>query len=61
MSARLVSAKTLAERYGVTMKDVSKWTRCGLLPVIRITKRSARYDLEQADRATAFSPTGARP
>jgi excisionase family DNA binding protein len=44
--AKLVSAKELADYVGVHVKTLLKWVRAGVLPVIRLSKRCLRFDLE---------------
>lgn len=49
MSAKLISAKELAQRYSVSAKTVRKWARCAFLPVVRLNCRCIRFDLEKCD------------
>jgi hypothetical protein len=49
MTAKLVSAKELAVRYSVAPKTVRKWARCSVLPVVRLTARCLRFDVEKCD------------
>lgn len=45
----LVDAENLAARYGVAQKTIRKWTCDGLLPVVKISRRCARYPLADCD------------
>lgn len=45
----LVDAETLAARYGVAEKTIRKWTGEGLLPVVKLSRRCARYPLADCD------------
>jgi excisionase family DNA binding protein len=50
MKKTLVSAKELAVYLAVHVKTVLKWARAGIIPVIRLSKRCVRFDLEQCVR-----------
>ena len=50
MKKTLVSAKELASYLGVHVKTVLKWARAGAIPVIRLSKRCLRFDLEVCER-----------
>lgn len=56
--AKFVSAKELAVYLGVHVKTVLKWARSGILPVVRITKRCLRFDLEACARIVGARTTG---
>lgn len=45
----LVDAEALAARYGVALKTIRKWTGDGLLPVVKLSRRCARYPLADCD------------
>lgn len=43
MSDRLLTARELADRLGVSTETVLRWTRRGELPAIRLPGRALRY------------------
>ncbi len=45
----LVTAETLAARYGVAEKTIRKWGQDGTLPFVKISRRCCRYPLEACD------------
>jgi excisionase family DNA binding protein len=48
--AKLATAKELADYLGVHVKTVLKWARAGAIPVIRLSKRCLRFDLQACER-----------
>jgi len=40
----LVTAKTLAEEYGVRRETILRWAREGLIPSLRISRGVTRFD-----------------
>jgi hypothetical protein len=49
VNPKLISAKELAVRYSVAPKTVRKWARCSVLPVVKLTARCLRFDVEKCD------------
>lgn len=45
----LVSAETLAARYGVSPKTIRKWGREGFLPFVKLSRRCVRYPVAECD------------
>ncbi len=48
--ARLVTAETLASRYGIAAKTVRKWGLEGFLPFVKMSPRCVRYPVADCDR-----------
>jgi hypothetical protein len=53
VNPKLISAKELAVRYSVAPKTVRKWARCSVLPVVKLTARCLRFDVEKCDEILA--------
>jgi predicted DNA-binding transcriptional regulator AlpA len=51
MTAKLISAKDVAQRYSIHVKTVYKWTYRKVLPVVKISRNCVRYDVEKCDAA----------
>jgi excisionase family DNA binding protein len=49
VSVRLVTARQVAERLGVNVETVLRWTRRGELPAIRLPGGALRYDEDELD------------
>jgi predicted site-specific integrase-resolvase len=49
--SKLVDAQVLAKRYAVSVETVRKWTRQGVIPCIRPSRRIARYDIAEVETA----------
>jgi len=47
---RLVSAKQLAELYGISVKTIFGWTYRKMIPFKRIGPRIIRFDLDEIER-----------
>lgn len=48
---RWVTARKVAERYGVTVPTVFNWLRAGIIPAKVAVGRVYRFDLEEVDAA----------
>ncbi len=57
-ASELVTAEAIAERYGVTVETVRRWTRNGLIPCLRPSRSTVRYRPDEVDRAIAQMPKG---
>ncbi len=49
-TVKLVTAATLADRYGVAPKTIRRWGADGFLPVCKLSRRAVRYPLADCDR-----------
>ena len=49
MSERLLAAREVADRLGVTPRTVLRWTRRGDLPAVRLPGGALRYNEHQLD------------
>ena len=47
--SRLLTAREVAEQFGVCVTTVLRWTRAGTLPAIRLPSGQIRYRAEQLD------------
>ncbi|MEI6534961.1 MAG: helix-turn-helix domain-containing protein [Verrucomicrobiaceae bacterium] len=50
---KLLNARELAARYGVCRRTVTNWQREGRISVIKLGRRTIRYDAERTDREIA--------
>lgn len=57
---KLVTAKNIAERFGVTIDTVYSWTRQGRIPCIKPSPGTVRYDLIEVERALHRPPRPAQ-
>ena len=48
-SRRLVTKKTIAARYGVSIRTVNNWMRRRILPFTKMSSRMVRFDVEICD------------
>lgn len=49
---KLINARTLADRLGVSVNTVNAWTRCGCIPCcLRVNRKVIRYDLDAVLKA----------
>jgi hypothetical protein len=48
-SRRLVTKKTIAARYGVSIRTVNNWMRRRILPYTKMSSRMVRFDVEVCD------------
>jgi excisionase family DNA binding protein len=68
MTARLLTARDLAERLGVSTETILRWTRRGELPAVRLPGGAIRYREEELEAwlderaapavAGAYRPSG---
>ena len=49
MSERLLTARELAEQFGVSVETVLRWTRRGELPALRLPGGALRYRPEELE------------
>lgn len=49
--AKLVDAKALARRFGVSVDTVRAWTRQRRIPCLRINRGVVRYSIDAVERA----------
>jgi excisionase family DNA binding protein len=71
MTDRLLTARALAERLGVSSETVLRWTRRGELPAIRLPSGAIRFreaeveawlqERATTERGVVTSPAGRRP
>lgn len=47
----LVKTKDVAQRFGVTIYTIRNWVRGGLIPVVRPTKQTLRFNIDAVDEA----------
>jgi hypothetical protein len=59
VSERFLTARDLAERFGVCPETVLRWTRRGLLPAIKLPSGAIRYRPEDVDGWEREHETGA--
>lgn len=53
LSEPLVSTKTIANRFGVTVQAVRRWVRDGRVPCYRVSRRTVRFKVSEVERAIA--------
>ena len=46
---KLIKAKTLANRYSVSLRQIQLWTKTGVLPVYKLGRRCVRYSIDECD------------
>jgi len=49
----LATTKTIAEHFGVHPETVRKWVRKGVIPYLRPTERTIRFDMNEVEEALA--------
>ncbi len=59
MSARLLTAREVAELLGVSTETILRWTRRGDLPALRLPSGAWRYRESELDAWLATRSTGA--
>ena len=58
MSKTLLKPKELAAIYQVSTETVREWAKLGIIPCIRQTSRTLRFDEGEVRRVKAISTTG---
>ena len=48
-----ITAKTLAEYFGVTVETVNRWVREERIPFVRVSRRVVRFHLSEVERCVA--------
>lgn len=60
MTARLLTARAVAERFGVSAETVLRWARSGALPSVRLSNRAIRFREDEIEAWTDARATPAR-
>ena len=60
MSEQLLTARTVAETFGVSTETVLRWARTGRLPSITLSSRAIRFRADEIEAWMAERTTPAR-
>ena len=58
---KLISAKVVAARFGVTVGTVRRWVRDNRIPYVRLSRRTVRFCIADIERGAASETQDLEP